>query len=78
MIHKEEIVITLCLGFSPYITRVAFRGGGGGGRRGAFVPPPCWMFAPLLRFYYIYCNVQHVALATPAMRKQLFCPPPTL
>ena len=22
-----------------------------------------------------YCNVQHVALAPPGMRKQLFCPP---
>ena len=42
--------------------RVFFRGGGGGG--GAF--------AILL---YIYCNVQHVALAPPGMQKQLFCPP---
>ena len=40
------------------------------------------MFAPpleILLYIYIYCNVQHVALAPPppppGMRKQLFCPP---
>ena len=33
-----------------YFSRVAFRGGAGG---------------HLLKFYFIYCNVQHVALALP-------------
>ena len=49
-----------------YICRVSFRGGRGGG--GAFAPP-------LEILLYIYCIVQHVALAPPGMRKQLFCPP---
>ena len=43
-------------------------------------PPPCWMFAPL-RFYYIYCNVQHVALAPPpplVCGNSYFAPPPPL
>ena len=45
-----------------------FLGGGAG------IRPPCWMFAPLEILLYIYCNVQHVALAPPGRRKQLFCP----
>ena len=49
--------------------RVSFRGGGRG------IRPPLLDVCPPLKFYYIYCIVQHVALAPPGMRKQLFCPP---
>ena len=56
MIHKEEIVMTLCLGFSPYITRVAFRGlggGEGGWRREHSSPPPLLDVCPLEILLYI-------------------------
>ena len=48
-------------------------GGAGGG--GAFAPPPplAGCLPPLEILLYIYCIVQHVALAPPG--KQLFCPP---
>ena len=46
--------------------------GGGGGRHS---PPLAGCLPPLEILLYIYCNVQHVALAPPGMRKQLFCPP---
>ena len=37
-------------------------------------PPPLAESLPTLRFYYIYCNVQHVALAPPGMRKPILPP----
>ena len=46
-------------------------GGGGGGHS----PPLAGCLPPLEILLYIYCIVQHVALAPPGMRKQLFCPP---
>ena len=52
--------------------RVSFRGGGGGG---GIRPPLAGCLPPLEILLYTYCIVQHVALAPPGMRKQLFCPP---
>ena len=51
-----------------------FHLGGAGG--GAFAPP-CWMFAPppLEILLYIYCIVQHVALAPPWYAKTAILPP---
>ena len=47
-----------------------YLGGGGHSPPLLDVCPP-----PLEILLYIYCIVQHVALAPPGMRKQLFCPP---
>ena len=50
-------------------------GGAGGGH--SLPPPPCWMFEPPLKFYYIYilyCTACS-ACPPPGMSKQLFCPP---
>ena len=39
------------------------------------MPPLAGCLPPLEILLYIYCIVQHVALAPPGMRKQLFCLP---
>ena len=52
--------------------RVSFRGGRGGGHS----PPLAGCLPPLEILLYIYCIVQHVALAPPWYAKTAILPPP--